>query len=513
MLRAALVLGALLRSSSSSRSYPAPIEGVCFEDGPLARDTAPRFPPHFYYTGRTDSNMKHLVGFAPRTDARSKVPLKAGVGYPDWLEFHYFDDEDLAVSMVRLDQALVDHANVTGALAAFDALAPFAFKVDLWRYAMLWACGGVYADSKMRLVTDFGAWVERHVKVAPTKSQVVTCVDMIGTKLDPRGETAVWQGFLLATPRSPRLLWAIEYAIANVKRRYYPHEGVLSMLYVTGPGALGRAAATRNRFYRDPVADLGLWSPGECQWGGHGHDLRGNPRNRDFYTLDPALHKSMRGGNANTYGDLFKRRQAYGEVWNEARYPYPLERSVAPYFYLLETRYAEPAGKKERVASTSCADDGRYIDGDRGSTCADYGCDAFGCGEAIGGVHLRAPENASGATAAGSLLVKVFGTVSIVAAAADQKPPPSRTAAAAAKPPPYLTAARPRPLIERNAESVLVSHLTHDQVDEVAAAVEKALVVERSRRLAACAVIRGHPEYAALADCPRPRRRRRARGR
>ena len=68
------------------------------------------------------------------------------------------------------------------------------------------------------------------------------------------------------------------------------------------------------------------------------------------------------------------------EPLDEARYPHPRQ-GREPYFYLLENE-------------TACEGEGRSGD------CATYGCDAFGCGEAVGGVHLACRMMDAAATAA-----------------------------------------------------------------------------------------------------------------
>ena len=83
------------------------------------------------------------MGPPPSTQARATGDW----GYPEWYAFHYFDDDALATSMKALDDLLRREEGVVGSYEAFQQLGPFAFKVDLWRYAMLYACGGVYVDS------------------------------------------------------------------------------------------------------------------------------------------------------------------------------------------------------------------------------------------------------------------------------------------------------------------------------------------------------------------------------
>ena len=337
-------------------------------------------------------------------------------GYPEWYAFHYFDDDALATSMKALDEVLSREEGVVGSYEAFQQLGPFAFKVDLWRYAMLYACGGVYVDSKMRLQTKFGPWADRHLlklehRPPHLRFQAHTCVDATAEGKDKRRGPVMWQGFIMATPRVRQLLWAIEYIVENVKRRYYPHEGHLSMLYVTGPGALGRTVMARRICHNATAQPLGKFRHTSCQrasrvrrgggvlgsldearaarrWGAHGAELRGNPHSERFYELDRELHESMRGNVGafgrpamNSYGDWFKQHRAYGEPLDEARYPHPQQGRV-PYFYFLENE-------------TACGKEGRS-----GADCATYGCDAFGCGEAVGGVHLACPMDSSAAAAA-----------------------------------------------------------------------------------------------------------------
>ena len=206
------------------------------------------------------------MGPPPSTQARATGDW----GYPEWYAFHYFNDDALATSMKALDELLRREEGVVGSYEAFQQLGPFAFKVDLWRYAMLYACGGVYVDSKMRLQTKFGPWADRHFlklehRPPDLRFQAHTCVDETAEGMDKRGAPVMWQGFIMATPRVRQLLWAIEYIVENVKRRYYPHEGHLSMLYVTGPGALGRAVTARRICHNVTAQPLGKFRHTSCQ--------------------------------------------------------------------------------------------------------------------------------------------------------------------------------------------------------------------------------------------------------
>lgn len=87
-------------------------------------------PYQVFYTGVSDSHMRTFVGD------------KIGA-WPDHFEFFYFNDTQLEESVRQLDAELKDEG-IVGLYAAFKNLKPFAFRADLWRYAILYVCGGIY---------------------------------------------------------------------------------------------------------------------------------------------------------------------------------------------------------------------------------------------------------------------------------------------------------------------------------------------------------------------------------
>ena len=84
-------------------------------------------PSNVYYTATFDTQLQTLTG--------------NNATWPARFRFHFFDDQAQRESMRGLDAALKE-AGAPGALAAYERLRPMAFKADLWRYAILWACGG-----------------------------------------------------------------------------------------------------------------------------------------------------------------------------------------------------------------------------------------------------------------------------------------------------------------------------------------------------------------------------------
>lgn len=112
---------------------------------------------------------------------------------------------------------------------AFDDLIPGAFKCDLWRYAMLYAYGGVYMD------IDLEELVPLDRIISPT-DRLVTVVDR---KLPGSFRCALYQAFLAAEPRHPVLKMALETSLKNIVQRKPVFKQTL--FDITGPVVLGRA--------------------------------------------------------------------------------------------------------------------------------------------------------------------------------------------------------------------------------------------------------------------------------
>ena len=261
-------------------------------------------PRQVFYTGKHDPDLKNMLFAKPGHEfAEGSIQIPS---YPADMSFFYYNDTELEHSMFMLDKIL-SKAGVTGAFGAFRSLKPFAFKADLWRYSMLWACGGVYIDGKMMMSVDFEKWMKMKWRATHVGPQLLTCKDMMGTSIDAKTQlakygshnetTLIWQGFLVSTPSHPLLLAAIGQAIENIQAKAYPDEGVLSSLYITGPGMLGRLIkAKRETEAADekfPVNDIVHLV---CEWGNHGQQLISHfPKGDLFMMSDAKLHESMRG--------------------------------------------------------------------------------------------------------------------------------------------------------------------------------------------------------------------------
>mmetsp|Transcript_4235 Transcript_4235/g.6456 ORF Transcript_4235/g.6456 Transcript_4235/m.6456 type:complete len:354 (-) Transcript_4235:230-1291(-) len=269
--------------------------------GKLQSQRIPIFPRHVYYTGPYDSKLKNL------TIGQGRWP-------PEYV-FHFYNDTRMAMSMLRLSKEL-ETQKIFGAFDAYRVLRAMAFRADLWRYAILWACGGVYVDSKMQLAIDFDSFISRtlieHFKMdevintTSKKDIILTCQDKWGTRLDPNHNlTAFWQGFLVVTPKSETMLRVIRHVVNNIKNRLYPEEGKLSGLYISGPCAMARAIERDHSDWRAHVK-----SP--CHFGMKGPKMRTiwGP-GQDLMIRNDKLHSKLHGGHSHAYPALHQTKQVY----------------------------------------------------------------------------------------------------------------------------------------------------------------------------------------------------------
>lgn len=109
-------------------------------------------------------------------------------------------------------------------VAAYDTLIPGAYRADLWRYCYLYVHGGIYIDIKFRPEPgcDFTQLLqtEHFILDIPTLTS----------------DRNIFNGIIVARPRSPYLLKAITLLVANVRNRIYGK----TCLSVTGPHMLAQ---------------------------------------------------------------------------------------------------------------------------------------------------------------------------------------------------------------------------------------------------------------------------------
>lgn len=167
---------------------------------------------------------KHHVPFLWMT---SSVPVN--VDYISGFALKWHNDVDIAQSMKALADDL-RKVDVYGAFEAFQSLLPWAYKADIWRYAVLWRYGGVYMDHECTLTEELLYVVQNLTQ----QGSFHTCSDAGAVGGIPN---KLWQGFLISEPGEEVILNALKIAIQNVKEKKYTHP-----LDITGPGVMRQAA-------------------------------------------------------------------------------------------------------------------------------------------------------------------------------------------------------------------------------------------------------------------------------
>ena len=120
----------------------------------------------------------------------------------------HYNNSALRQSMKLLSLHLQSHG-VVGAFDAFETVIPWAYKADLWRYAILWKYGGVYLDHECILNEQLSGIVNRFQKIGTFHVCDDTgSVDGIKKKL--------WQGFMISDAGNPILLTALKLSIKNM---------------------------------------------------------------------------------------------------------------------------------------------------------------------------------------------------------------------------------------------------------------------------------------------------------
>ena len=215
----------------------------------------------------------------------------------------------------RARHALLSDADVRSFLAAhfgadvsaaYDRLAPFSFRSDLARYALLLVHGGLYVDIGVRFVAPLSG---------PPDCAILAFRDYWLSTLHASG---VCGGLVLARPGRPEMKTAIEMIVAHVESGYYG----ATPLDPTGPPVFARALAHHN--------DVGSYHFGQyCP-------VAGETQRKNLVFLTPegeivALGKSGPGADlshlgltgTNNYIDLWRARRVYGEPTRRWRFDAP----------------------------------------------------------------------------------------------------------------------------------------------------------------------------------------------
>jgi len=102
-------------------------------------------------------------------------------------------------------------------LDAYDSLIPYAFKIDLWRYCVLYKNGGIYLDIKYFCINNF-------------KFKYLTDKEYFCRDLKISGE-GIYNALIICKPNNEIMLKCIMQIVENVKNNYYGNK----CLEPTGP--------------------------------------------------------------------------------------------------------------------------------------------------------------------------------------------------------------------------------------------------------------------------------------
>lgn len=214
---------------------------------------------------------------------------------PPGTEFHYYNNSQLDHSAQAISYVLA-LAGVPGVYEAVQALRPYAFRADLWRYMILWQNGGFYLDAKLTLRESILNWVDLRSDV------LAVCQDEWGGHF--------WNAALAARPREPMLLDLIRHVVANVESRYYGETGddAHADLDITGPGALTHILG---EYEFQPRVDCRFAHLNSTDSHEDGEVVR-YPAGTVLFATETATHSVTRScATCNSYTDLFKAHAVY----------------------------------------------------------------------------------------------------------------------------------------------------------------------------------------------------------
>lgn len=139
-------------------------------------------------------------------------------------EYYLFDDQNLRESLERLAPK---NNSIMGRVIR-NCLVHGTLKADLWRYAILWEYGGIYADIDTRPNLDYANSEE--MWLLWSSHDAVFVVEQYHL---------LSQYFMAISPKHPLMKYAMEYALNNVLQ--HPDVYKINAAYTTGPHALHKA--------------------------------------------------------------------------------------------------------------------------------------------------------------------------------------------------------------------------------------------------------------------------------
>lgn len=200
------------------------------------------------------------------------------------LTFHIYNSDDCRNYIIEN----FDHRVVN----AYDRLNPIAYKVDLFRYCVMYKSGGIYVDIKMMPVDGFKFIdvmdKERFTLERDAWYRSVWMTDSYG----------ICNAFIIAKPNNEIFLDCIENIVDNVDNDFYGFND----LYPTGPGLLGKIYFEHKKTFDD----FDLFFVGMVD-GNYTIQLN----NSIILQSYPEYSKERSNGGKQQYGTIYNNRQIY----------------------------------------------------------------------------------------------------------------------------------------------------------------------------------------------------------
>jgi hypothetical protein len=190
--------------------------------------------------------------------------------------YRYFDDARVLQSASQL-----------GIRRYVDAVRPWAFKVDLWRYAQALKSGGIFFDAELQLYK-------------PPEQIFDLETDVLQVPRD-RSPRCLFNAIMAAPARSPAVRRVLIRAISNVRKKTYGHEDSAKepWLGITGPCTMA-AALRKDLGFSDDVRIIGSYpSPAALDLNGNRIALSNDAVKRTIIT------------NAGHYGTFWGQHTVY----------------------------------------------------------------------------------------------------------------------------------------------------------------------------------------------------------
>ena len=143
-------------------------------------------------------------------------------------EYFLFDDNDCRIFIQKHFRPDVLHA--------YDTLIPGAYKADLWRYCVLFICGGIYLDMRFELIHNF--------KLIALTEKEHFVLERNGHWMP--GKHGIYNALMVCKPNNIFLFQCIRQIVKNVKNGIYGY----NEFYPTGPGLLWLIHETNRNFIR-----------------------------------------------------------------------------------------------------------------------------------------------------------------------------------------------------------------------------------------------------------------------